>query len=278
MNATTSDLQRENRTALIVETPSFFSGTVLGPQPGYGPRVIQDFLRVSLLRWLNAVYRVSKFLKKSEDLQAEDRVHVYDIFNAGPRHRFATAQFIVSNCGYGMGAAKYTSYANVSAEEAEAVVTGFRKSNPKVVGLWRRLDNLIASAARDKTKQLALELPSGEFLNHYNIRTSGKGYESFVVRGDFGHNSKQPRLWGGTLTENVTQRMARDVMANAVVNLEAAGLRVAFHVHDEVILEIPEGLEEQAKAEAYRILTQSPDWAPDLPLAVEGDFAEAYTK
>lgn len=181
-------------------------------------------------------------------------------------------------CGYGMGAGKYTTYAKVEPEEAQAVVDGFRKGNPKIVQFWRKLDNLIASASRDKAKHLALQMPSGDFLQHFSVRSNRGGFESFTVKGDFSAMSKQPRLWGGTLCENVTQRMARDVLANSIVNLEEAGLRVAFHCHDEVILEVPIDSKEEAEKEAHRILKTAPEWANDLPLGVEGGFAEAYTK
>ena len=90
--------------------------------------------------------------------------------------------------------------------------------------------------------------------------------------------SKQPNLWGGTMAENVTQRMARDVLAEAVVRLENAGLPVVFHAHDEVILEVDIGSREEAKREAEKILMMAPPWAPDLPLGVEGDFADTYVK
>jgi DNA polymerase len=187
-------------------------------------------------------------------------------------------------CGYGMGATKYMTYANVSPEEAKEVVDGFRKNNPKIVQFWRKLDSVISSAARDKGKHLAMELPTGDLLQHFNVRPkSGKGgggYESFTIKGDFGQASRQPRLWGGTLTENVTQRMARDVLADAILRLEAAGLQVAFHAHDEVILEVDAGeaSQKEAKAEAEQIMSTAPAWAEGLPLAVEGDFATEYTK
>lgn len=186
-------------------------------------------------------------------------------------------------CGYGMGAEKYMTYAAavgdiVTEAEAKAIVTGFRKANPGVVKFWKRLDNLIATAARDKSKHLAMMMPSGELLQHFSLRSSGKGYQSYTVKGDFTHQSLQPRLWGGTLTENVCQRMSRDLLANAIINLEDAGIRVAFHAHDEVILEIPIDSKDEARDTAMKIMTTSPDWAADLPLGVEGDWADAYTK
>ena len=180
--------------------------------------------------------------------------------------------------GFGMGAAKYTSYANVELEEAEEVVKGFRAANPKVTAFWRRLDSIIASAARDKSKHLSIDMPSGDTLQYFNVRSSKGGYEGFTIKGDFGHQSLQPRLWGGTLCENTVQRAARDILANAVVNLEAAGLRAVFHAHDEVILEVPVDSKDEAAAEATKILTTPPAWASDLPLGVEGGFADSYTK
>ena len=181
-------------------------------------------------------------------------------------------------CGFGMGDKKYTTYANVSPEEAKMVITGFRKGNPKIVQLWRRLDGLIRTAAHDKSKHLAMEMPSGDLLQYFSIRSNTKGYEGFVTRGDFGFSSKQGKLWGGTLTENVTQRMARDILANALINIEKAGIPVVFHAHDEGILEVPIDSKDEAKAEADRIALTPPDWAKDLPLGIESSFATAYTK
>lgn len=182
-------------------------------------------------------------------------------------------------CGYGMGAEKYTSYAKVDMTEAEAVIKGFRANNPKITRFWRMLDGLISSAARDKSKHLSIDLPSGDALQYFMVRPSKNGYEGFVTKGDFGFTSLQPRLWGGTLTENVTQRMARDVLANAVINLEEAGIPVLFTSHDEAILEIDDdSSKEEAVAEANRIFTQAPEWAPGLVLASEGDFSTCYTK
>ena len=181
-------------------------------------------------------------------------------------------------CGYGMGASKYTSYANVSSVEAKQVIAGFRAGNPKIVALWGKLDNLISQSSRDKSKHLGLVLPSGDLLQYFNIRGRSSSYEGFVTQGDFGHTSLQSRLWGGTLTENITQRMARDVLASAIIRLEEAGLRVAFHCHDEVILEVPLDSKTEARAEAEQIMTKPPEWAADLPLGVDGGFAESYTK
>jgi len=200
------------------------------------------------------------------------------------KKRYTLLKNRVLGLGYGMGSSKFEDYVRtnggeISPEEAKRIVTDFRTRNPKIVGMWKRYDNLIATAGKDKARHLAMELPTGDLLQYFNVRASSGDYQGYITKCDFGHQSKQPRLWGGTLTENVTQRMARDILATAVVNLEEAGLPVAWTVHDEVILELDDDAsKDEARREADRILTTPPDWCPDLPLGIEGSYAGAYTK
>ncbi len=193
----------------------------------------------------------------------------------------------VLGLGYGMGASRYIGYAGVDAAEAKATVQGFRSRNPKITAFWGRLDTLIKSAARDKQKILQLQMPTGDMLKHFDVCAFSKrgadgkpksGFRSTTVRGDYSQNTIQDKLWGGTLCENVIQRMARDIMAEAILKLEAAGFPVMFHSHDEIILAVDTLGKEAAKAEAVNLMCKPPEWCPDLPLAVEGDFAECYTK
>ncbi len=186
-------------------------------------------------------------------------------------------------CGYGMGWERFVSYAAergvvVTDEEAKAVINSFRTSNKSIVKLWRQMDSVIRQAAANKSKEFELEMPSGDMLKYFHIRSHKGGYKGYVIRGDFGQQSEQPRLWGGTLTENICQRMSRDMMAEGILRCEGAGMAVPWTVHDELILEVDKDNKEEAKTEAIRLLTQAPEWASDLPLAVDGGFADMYTK
>jgi DNA polymerase len=203
----------------------------------------------------------------------------------------------VLGLGYGMGAGRYKETAAkdgivLTDEEAKATVDTWRKLNPKIIEFWRQMDETVKAATMDRAKLLEVVMPTGDKLRHFGVRhfskpitdpdtgevTTKRGYESFTTKGDFTPMSKQPNLWGGTLAENVTQRMARDVLAEAVIRLENAGLPVVFHAHDEVILEVDIASKEEAKRAAEQILGVAPAWAPDLPLGVEGDFADTYVK
>lgn len=194
----------------------------------------------------------------------------------------------VLGLGYGMGAAKYANVTGLDLDIASKAVKRFRANNPRITGMWGRLDSTVRQACLDKEHTISIALPTGDTLKHFHVQsqlfidpTTGARkakYKSYTILGDFGRDSIQDKLWGGVLTENVTQRMARDVMVEAVLALEKAGLPVIFSAHDEVILEVDRDNKDEAKVEAERIMRIAPAWAEDLPLEVEGDFAEHYTK
>ena len=87
--------------------------------------------------------------------------------------------------------------------------------------------------------------------------------------------------WGGKFTENIVQATARDILAEAIERLEAAGYPVVFHIHDEVVVEA-EDLGDRESNEAQlrdvaRIMGAPVSWAPDLPLKAEG-WTDYYFK
>jgi DNA polymerase len=105
------------------------------------------------------------------------------------------------------------------------------------------------------------------------------------------------KTYGGALVENVTQAVARDLMANAVLNVEAADYDVVLTVHDELIAEIGEGCEcgtchwcdvrGQPSEKEYhetmldmflKLMCDTPTWARGLPVAAEGWVGRRYRK
>jgi len=192
--------------------------------------------------------------------------------------------------GYGMGVGKFSDTfrpllgVEMDGDAVKDAVQKWRMRNHRIVGFWGRMDKLIAQTILNSgDRELAIEMPTGDHLRHFSvISRRGLGgrmtQQSLTIKGDTSPGSRQMNLWGGVLVENVTQRMARDVLAEAVLRLEDAGFPVIFHAHDEVVLEVDENAGGETVREASEIMKQAPGWAPDLPLDVEGGFHSHYTK
>ena len=86
---------------------------------------------------------------------------------------------------------------------------------------------------------------------------------------------EKTETWGGKLTENIVQAVARDCLAVAMVRLQQAGYNIVFHVHDEIIAEAPESARWQDMA---AIMGEPIDWAPGLLLRGDGYETKFYTK
>ena len=85
-------------------------------------------------------------------------------------------------------------------------------------------------------------------------------------------------FFGGKLTENLTSAVARDVLADILLRLDAAGYRVVMHIHDEVVVEVPTAGVDTALKDVHRIMTTTPDWLEGLPLSAETITSPFYTK
>lgn len=236
-----------------------------------------DFAERMLIGFYGKVCRARKFLTGTASAEEP----VFDIVNAGPNHRFATATRIAHNClglGFGMGAEKFQKTVklwtgkDISLTEAKRVVDKYRESNPRIVALWRGLNSDIQRFHIDK--QCKFNLPSGRTIEYFDVRKDpDAGWVGRVERGDY-----FKKLFAGIAAENCTQGCARDIFADRMLALDDAGLPCVLHAHDEVVLEVPEDRAEEAKAETERIMSTAPEWMPGLPLACEAKIADRYMK
>lgn len=153
-------------------------------------------------------------------------------------------------------------------------VAEFRRTNPRLAhardGLWARLERDFQSCHR--SGEYALPLRSGRELKYFQVSPGdGGGWHSRP-----GHLAAPPsRTYGGLLCENLVQATARDVFAHGLLNLEKAGYRVLFHVHDEVIVDAPVDAD---PAEIAHLLCAAPAWCAGLPVASEVEVSTHYKK
>jgi DNA polymerase len=130
-----------------------------------------------------------------------------------------------------------------------------------------------------KDNRIFIRLPSGRNLCYIAPRLVENRFGGKSVAYLAAHANGQMMLeetFGGKLVENCTQSIARDLLAHALENLETAGYPVTFHVHDEAVIELPEGV--GSVDEACDIMSRAPAWADGLPMSTAGFEAAFYRK
>lgn len=193
-----------------------------------------------------------------------------------------------------MGALK----SGLTEEELPDIVQRWRKANPHIVQFWYDVEKAALTAvnqgapgivrgiafAREFDPSngldfLTVRLPSGRklYYAHPHIGQNRFGRDSLCY---YGMDQKTKKwgvseTYGGKLVENITQATARDCLFFAMENLEAAGYPIVFDIHDEVVLEAPEGMADLDKV--VEIMSRPIPWAPDLPLGADG-WTDYYFK
>jgi DNA polymerase len=188
--------------------------------------------------------------------------------------------------------------------DAEQIVATYRQAYPQVPQLWRDYEEgfrwTLETGAEVEMHRVCfrrigrgrptiqIELPSGRCLHYVNSRIgtktrddgNGNVWQSDCVLYD-GINQKTRTwgavdTWGGKITENLDQAISRDILAAGMLRVDAL-MPVVAHCHDEVICEVPEA-SSLGTDDLVNVLTTPPEWAPDIPLAAEGEFGPFYKK
>ena len=199
--------------------------------------------------------------------------------------------------GYGgsFGAIKKMDKAgSIPDDEIPLLVQNWRRANPRICKFWRTAENAAKTAIRERrsvrvqhglvfsyiNRILFITLPSGRKLAYYDARIEDyEGKESITYAGVEQNTKRWGRLetWGGKLVENIVQAVARDCLAETMKKVSAAGYRIVMHVHDEIVVDVPEEDKEALKM-ITGIMKISPEWAKDMPLRGDGYETAFYKK
>lgn len=195
--------------------------------------------------------------------------------------------------GYGgsVGALKSMGALNMGLTESELkpLVMKWRGANPAITSFWweteaamkrtietraiTRLDHNIQF--RYEKPLLRLRLPNGRELSYVKPRLIDN---EITYEGNFQTSGSWGRInsYGPKVVENIVQATSRDCLAHVMLKLESYGYPVVFHVHDEVILEIPIG--KSSVKEIEEIMSENIFWAKDLPLRASAYECDYYRK
>lgn len=198
--------------------------------------------------------------------------------------------------GYGGAVGALTSMGalkmGLTEEELPGLVSTWRSANPHITAFWWAVDDAAITAVRDKKTSrvgrvsfeyksgiLFVTLPSGRKLSYVKPRMMQNkfGREGLTYEG-IGESKKWMRLetYGPKLVENIVQAASRDILAEAMLRLEKEGFDIVCHVHDEVVLEVPDG--KSSVEEVNEIMAVNPVWTEGLPLKAAGFESPFYKK
>lgn len=186
-----------------------------------------------------------------------------------------------------MGALNY----GLQEEELKPLVDAWRLSNPHITKFWWDVDKAASTCVRERTAtethgirffyqsgMMFIVLPSGRRLVYVKPKMGLNhfGNESVTYEG-VGEQKKWLRLesYGPKFVENIVQATARDILAEAMLRLNAAGYRIVMHVHDEAVIEAPP---ETELSDICSIVGQTPAWASGLLLRADGYVCDFYKK
>ena len=199
-------------------------------------------------------------------------------------------------CGFGGGVGALKAFGadkmGLSEDEMQTIVQHWRRASPTIPRFWSATERAARSALAHPGKTFSVQpcgvkyhrdadalrckLPSGRILSYWGANLSQDGHLYYMGQNQTTRKWERTETWGGKLVENIVQAVARDCLAVALLRLDDAGFQTLFTVHDEVIVEEPQG--RRTWQDVAEIMGQPIDWAPGLLLRGDGYETPFYMK
>jgi DNA polymerase len=248
-------------------------------------------IEARVLAWLAGQDDVVKAFAEKRDIYCEDATKAFErkITKADVMERFV-GKTMRLGLGYGTGAIKLHQTltlggANLTEDNCVELVNSWRKSNDKIVALWRDCDQAIKhiagwsnemseyslgyhDALRVNGRRGGIRLPNGLHIRYPNLR---------LVAGKMAYDSRKGpvSIWGGTVVENVVQALARIIVGEQMLQIHKR-YPVVLTVHDAAVIVVKKAELSQALAFITETMSTPPDWADSLPVTCEAKHGTSY--
>ena len=247
-------------------------------------------IEARMLAWLSKEHDLVEAFATGRDVYCEFASQIYGrtITKQDKLERYVGKTAILG-LGYGMGADKFQATlktgspsVELSDTAAKSIVMQYRGMYPNIPQLWSGMKDSLFQMINPQGYGLkygpltirarALELPNGMALNYPNLMFE---YGNFVYKTE----REIIRTHGPRITENVVQALARIVITDQMLEVQAMPeVDIVLQVHDEIIA-IGSELDSDATMEKIiNIMRTAPDWCSDLPLDAEGGVSQVYDK
>lgn len=284
--------------------------SMLTAKPG-SDLLCSDFAGVEarVLAWLAEQDDMVEAFRNNAPLYKIMAARVYNLTVADiakPSDAYTLGKSLILGCGFGMGAKKFIESSKkqygliVEPMLAEEAVQTYRTTAPKVVSYWGEVNRAAISAVSTPGEVFAtrgkrvkfikrggylwIKLPSGRALAYAapkvidRMTPWGEMRPAVEFSGINGYTRQWERmsLYGGSITENIVQAVARDLLTDASLRTESAGYPTILSVHDELVSERKVG--EGSLEDFTALMKVAPAWAAGLPIDCESWRGTRYRK
>lgn len=191
--------------------------------------------------------------------------------------------------GYGMGSAKFkvqlkTFGVEIDDDEAARIISTYRETYPWIPALWKSGSAAIEAMSKGKTAKWGRKgvidiqtdgilMPNGLFQRYPNLKKmrDKDGKDQYV----YDSRKGSTKLYGGKLTENICQGLARCIIGEQMLRI-AKRYKVVLTVHDAVACVVPKEEADEAMAYVMECMRYVPEWADGIPLNCEAGYGENY--
>jgi DNA polymerase I-like protein with 3'-5' exonuclease and polymerase domains len=261
-------------------------------------------IEARIVAWLAEQEDLVEAFRQGRDVYSEFATDVYNFpvskANKQERHVGKTA---ILGLGYSMGGVRFQATlatgnprVSMGLGQCKNIVRLYRNKNHKIYGLWDRCSYALGQMVLGNSGTLArnlsfdgskIKLPSGLHINYpglsqvnneYVYANRPKAYADVVkakLLGQPTDTDKLIRIYGGKVTENVVQALARVVVIDQMVQIRAR-FPTALQVHDEIVSVVPTERAEDCRDYMLRVMSQPPKWAPDLPVSCEAGVGPSF--
>ena len=204
-----------------------------------------------------------------------------------PSERFVGKTTILG-AGYGMGGAKFqaqlkTFGVSISTEESARIISTYRGTYPSIPTLWKSGSTAIDAMSKGRTATWGngcitigaegILMPNGLYQRYPNLRKirDKDGKDQYI----YDSRKGAVKLYGGKLTENICQGLARCIIGEQLIKISRK-YRVVLTVHDAVACVAPKEEAQEAMAYVMECMRFVPSWAQGIPLNCEAGIGESY--
>jgi DNA polymerase I-like protein with 3'-5' exonuclease and polymerase domains len=250
-------------------------------------------IEARVLAWVAGQDDLVSAFSNKEDVYIKMASKIYNVKeeDVTKEQRFVGKSTILG-AGYGMGAVRFAEQlksfgTDIPVGEARRIIQIYRESNWKIAQFWRNCQNMLVEMSRGKTTSFGannivqsvetatgygIKLPSGLVMRYDDL-----SYEQGERGPEFSYKTRRgrTRIYGGKVTENVCQAIARCIMGEQMLAI-AKRYKPVLTVHDSVVCCVPDDELDEARQYIEDCMSTTPSWAEGMPITCESGIGQSY--